>query len=44
MISIFELVRPRFILFGILLQAGYPLFESAAKTGADFKSIVGGAV
>jgi hypothetical protein len=44
MVAIFKLVRLRFIPFGILLQAGYALFESAAKAGADFESFVGGAV
>jgi hypothetical protein len=44
MIAIHKLVRPRFIPLGIPLQTGYALFQGAAKAGADFESIVGGAV
>jgi hypothetical protein len=44
MVAIRKLARLRFIPLGILLQAGYALFKSVAKTGADFKSFVGGAV
>jgi len=34
---------PGLVEFSIALEPGNPLFEGAAKPGADFKTVIGGA-
>ena len=44
MVAVFEQRHLGLVVFGILLQPGNPLFDGAAKLGADFKAFAGGAL